>query len=1616
MADSFLDKLIDEAKEATKSLKDVEAQATKTASSLKSSMWGTASKVGSYGAFAAAPLYMGAFGGSSLEGHREVSEGMLQFQGIGKAASFAGRRYSEAEGVAGRIGSGLKKIGNIFDKSVFQQYISGLQELEKVGTKTASSLVAAFRPLSLIFSTPVIAANIAYGQLDAYHTKAMQAKKDFDEIIKSVEGLSKGAGISATMGLSGRLGVSGRRAGAAVRDLGYAGYKEDEILAATSAVAAIARKQGISIEQATKQLIEESGDDTLAMSSSQRASYFRQKMIRSGGLAYAVRQPTPSVGRAIEQAGIGAQQFSTGIGMATNALAYQLIGSDPLKPDVISRGSAQVKALSSRMYDSIKSDIMTGITAIVKAPGTAMGATGKFLASQNLDLARQRLSGRHYFDYGNKTDFTGSQKFVRGLFEKIIGRELPRADDPKKIPLTDTQAMEQVVLGETAEKDTERQKNLEKIAKLAHEREKLEARKDYKELQDKSQSFSRWAGVYAKKAAYAKQTGDEQGYKNAYREYLKYSRKAKDVNEELKDNPGTDWDFEGVSGSSLMKFGAGPLGPFAFLGVRFKKDTRTPKQIDEALEINYKQYKERVDKERKEIEERRKDVAAGETKYTPAALQEYEDKMEATTGKRVAEMEEAIVLSKRDLKEKQVEKALKLTRKESTKEIDESIKLAKKDLEEEEKRLSKLTSNLDPTITNRLVEQSKALSSSGIKIAIKEAQVAGILSTEDQKNIDVLSGGTDVLSSLGQKHITSILSMAQQRYSQDLRSRISEVHRKNRPEIGKLLLSQAAGMGIETGDIAGAMTGSNQELQNQADQILNIRKQMFQKELAFTVQYTEARINVIKNHYDTSIMLEQGKLEAGSRKLGPAFGFAHDIYNTNQVRTQTGASVFGAYENLMNEQRTGRDLQEQGLDVAMAMVGGQVPVPIQRMRMMRRYQEAVARHERTVKFEDRFAKSQTGGIYDVFNQLEKQGVSSQEFLATPEGREMTLGMYQQALPSFIRQGKGDHAVGMIGALADKQRGFAGRKLVTANRIRGMEAKSIVEQISEMEKTFEELGKKFGRKLFDTPEGRLASIGLASKYQEAAQTFNQLGQPEKAEMYAKKYQEHLANVPGDLKSQYGKDLAVTNGILREQLLILKAIKASLTKASGGIPREDAQKTLEGADKKKEEIETAHKKEMEEAGKEKNPDTRTRMERTAENLKNEKLKKLEEEKEKAKKALSGQSPYDVAMGEHEEKLKSAEEKFRKKLDLVGYDKKASQEALDEYKKEIEGIDKDKPDESKFSKDKYEAQSTKPEGFLKKLKRMMGSKAPIDKNPSAVPEPIKESVGKENSDSSAPQSNSPTGRETIEERIKRREPYQLSQPTTSLFREKGGEVISEAIGQNWGFTGTLNVDPNKPVNFSMPGVNAIPLTDEEESDWRKTRKYLGNKASKEAKEQKFYSDAQIGVYDKNTASNDYKRFQSGEKGARETLSSNFFFGEQSMDDFMKTKRQAGLVTDDLNDTPGTIDEIKAEGRARGEASVNDIMTRHRQRMQSIESGSDEYMEDEMSAQKSSIVKSNPETTVSGAGKSGTGDKFGTSVDKFGTFVDGLGKTKIEVVVKGNGTASTRGNGAEYPTPYEG
>lgn len=1067
-------------------------------------------------------------------GERGIS-GSAQDWGMFRAGAYgmhrAGARLAQSDYYdVSKLGKGMESLGKSVNISQLKAFNDSLETLGKTGTRVGSLLTAAFKPLGVVFNPYVQATAIAIDITDKFTKKAAEARNEVEKMARS---LAYGSIASGEKGVTqttyeliaskyaGQLGTGRKEALGYIGQVRPAGFGIQESDLVMKVAVAVSREQGKNMLDTLKTLVPQIQRVTGTMTERQTSLFLGEAAVSRG--VYSPRSAfssRPSFSGALEEAGYGAKAFRGATSAGLTGLYYALTRATPGQQPGFQRLLAEAKmglrGIGEDVTDAVKGVATTPITGAGKILGR-IGTTALQLLRGGMINPMKGKGALSYFL---------NQSQAASLFQ------------------TTTEALQDVGQGNIqAETEDFQQKESRASAK----RDALLAEQERRTILPRLNALSEGE-------AKALESGDTQ--------------KANELRRQRVSLQGH---------MAKLDKAAGALG----ITRNFLADSEVKSQLATA------------DKEVNEFGEKR---AASELKRNQAlgSRRRYMEEMGYLfkPGEAQAYLNEQYrgpeALSERWGKIRNIEGQLgrKVTEREQFAELAEKERIAKREDEPRFKQLiaeiEKLSGEIEGLTgdfksltkeTERLETRIAAVSAGELNVRSGKLLERGarfeaervlrerVLGKEDRKKMEELLGQENLSPGAAQE-IMKRAGIATAEFSQTIAERTYPIQKEGAKKLLAAEYMDTARLGtmplLERKRIASAIQSGNTEAQGTAQEILKLRKQSFEQELQFAVQYTQARMNVIKEHYDAIITLERTKLDEFTNKMRPAVELGAAFMAGHQARMSTLGPQFAEQERRIREPREARSIAEQKAFLGFEMAGVEVPPQVGwalRARAIKEQEEDIARRKQQ---EYTVAAGQVGGLHRLYGGLQAQGISQRDLEESPEGAQMMLGAWQQAQPGMEYAGRGAAARSEIFRLVGKTEQYSIRKFRATQKMRQFEQGSMEGQLGEMEEGFRRHG------TFDTSEGRLAGAALAEKYKEAREMYAQQGNVQGVEEMNKKIGEFTSKIPEELKTIFNSKDSITNTLIETSNKFLSAILDALkgeTKGGSATPQENQAGTQE-----------------------------------------------------------------------------------------------------------------------------------------------------------------------------------------------------------------------------------------------------------------------------------------------------------------------------------------------------------------------------------------------------------------------------------------------------------------------
>lgn len=446
--------------------------------------------------------------------------------------------------------------------------------------------------------------------------------------------------------------------------------------------------------------------------------------------------------------------------------------------------------------------------------------------------------------------------------------------------------------------------------------------------------------------------------------------------------------------------------------------------------------------------------------------------------------------------------------------------------------------------------QEKELQKGFMEYNVKELQQTGKFAQEEIKKVtDLLEQKDELSKERAQKEI-SLMEKKYQLAEATQKLEMKGIERQyDRKGLG-IQIGTMAGKGMLGAGEANMLSGAANLQEEQFDKaspivqnILSIRENMYKKELEFTTQYTEARMNIIKAHYDKSMMMERLKLEGGDRKIAPYVQGAQGMMSAFGAYNQGVSNKANIQDQMIGEARAIRGMGEQKMMMGYQMAGVEVPESIQKAMAIRGQQEQEADFYRQKAQQREADTNQLGQMGDVWSKIGSKGKGYGDFAKTESGRGMLQSMLLQSQGALART-KGIDVTPMLQDLSGKQFEHEFEKMNLNLSEREKLSEMNQKQIGVMEQA---IGGAEGQKKTDL------SIALGGQYKQAAEYYSSIGESDKAKEMSDKYIKTQEMVPAQLQSIKDEGMRQAVNELQKQTALLEKIagvKSGDIKSGGG----------------------------------------------------------------------------------------------------------------------------------------------------------------------------------------------------------------------------------------------------------------------------------------------------------------------------------------------------------------------------------------------------------------------------------------------------------------------------------
>lgn len=448
---------------------------------------------------------------------------------------------------------------------------------------------------------------------------------------------------------------------------------------------------------------------------------------------------------------------------------------------------------------------------------------------------------------------------------------------------------------------------------------------------------------------------------------------------------------------------------------------------------------------------------------------------------------------------------------------------------------------------SRYLPQQREFQGKVTEYSVKELQDIGRITEEEIQKITELLAKKDQLSVQEGQKILEITKNKYQLEEATLNLTMKGVKREGEKGTLATSIQGASRLGYIGAGEAKRLSGITANLDNVGfekaspviQNILSIQEKMYQQELQFTVKYTEARMNIIKEHYDKVISLEKLSVEGPDRRMAPFVQYGQGIVNAYQPQLAAQSGRIGIINQAREQAMTARGLQEGRIDLGLQLSGVGVPEYIQQGRAIRAQREAEENFRRQKTQEAATDRGSLDVYKGVLGRLGEKGVGFEQLAQTEGGRGMLQNLLLQNQGAFARQ-HGYDVTPTIQGLVGKQLEFEGKKVDMELFERKAMTSMYGEQIGAME---DELGKlKPGMRTE-------AAFPLASKYGEAAEYYKSIGETDKYKEAKEKQMAISKELPGYLQNVKDAGQAAMVQELKNSNRLLETIASATSKMAG-----------------------------------------------------------------------------------------------------------------------------------------------------------------------------------------------------------------------------------------------------------------------------------------------------------------------------------------------------------------------------------------------------------------------------------------------------------------------------------
>jgi hypothetical protein len=439
------------------------------------------------------------------------------------------------------------------------------------------------------------------------------------------------------------------------------------------------------------------------------------------------------------------------------------------------------------------------------------------------------------------------------------------------------------------------------------------------------------------------------------------------------------------------------------------------------------------------------------------------------------------------------------------------------------------------------------------QLGIAQMQETGQIGTDDLSAIGrVMKVEGD--TSLSRDKIATLINEAVQKNVQkqmEMTVASLRIGNQMRPEMTRAQMNMGMAEGYlsrgDASEIGAGLNSQNDQVRQQAQALLQLKKQASDQELQFTKQYLDARLKMISMHYDTAGQLEQLKLTGTDTKYAPQLNLAAHGQNIDRQMMGFRGTIFDAGNQMISQGRKDRSLKEQEEDLELNISGLPQDPRVVEERMRRNLEEAKKDNEWQKSAQNEQDKYQLGSFNDLQNQMflgeglpgvEPRGPSLR---GTAQGRQMLMSSIQESIPSLMRQDPKAAlaAMAQMQGLQQEERAFGFKRAQSELTIRGYQTESTERQIGATEEEYEKLNPQQRKQM---------APGMVAQYERAQQHYAAIGDTEKVKEYAAKASETQQEIPANILAMKGREQEMMALQMEQASKTLEAMKQILEKGT------------------------------------------------------------------------------------------------------------------------------------------------------------------------------------------------------------------------------------------------------------------------------------------------------------------------------------------------------------------------------------------------------------------------------------------------------------------------------------